>query len=115
MHVQHPHAEACSRATRCCDCVRNIVKFEIEKDSKSLPDKLLYKIGPGSREELLTDLDPAQTWIEPCCKIERSFLVAEIERDDDAGIARLAHAGRAFSSVRRGEYVSHDAHAGQCQ
>ncbi len=59
MHVDHPDAELGTGGYRLGDGIGNVVKFQIQKDIKSLGNQLAYKLRTKQGKHLLANLETA--------------------------------------------------------
>ena len=80
------------RANRGSDCVGNVVQFEIEEELKLAPPQLPDDIGAGGVEQLHPNLEPATAAFEPVHHGQSVTPAGQIERDDQAVVARVARA-----------------------
>ena len=95
VHVEHPDAERCRRTACGCDRIRNVVEFEIEEDAEAAPDSGSTSAGPAAVKSSLPTFTLHCAGSRRCARSSADFRVAEIERDDDAGI-RLLTPGTPF-------------------
>ena len=84
MDIDHPDSKGSSRGNRFGNGIRDVMKFEIEKDIKAHSDDFLHKRGTSAGKQLLADLDATKRRTEELQQGSRLFCGGKIERYDDA-------------------------------